>query len=243
MNELERKPYSSESMRVRCPHCRKLYLVQYTDVKESKPRFECVQCHERFWLSLPDMDIQTEMVGIPLNVKTASGPCPKCFKLVKAGTTECPHCGVVMAKMKELEFQEEPMPRSEALEQAWKKVIANYGEETAHTDFLRLAQRENNLPFAALQYGQMQKLMPGDETTDRHVNEVRALGSIMIPEPDRSSPSVTMPPNRLWQLPLIGAVILIGVGLFVPMLRQIVGVGAALLFLALALQIQFRRKT
>jgi phage FluMu protein Com len=250
MNELERKPYSSESMRVRCPHCRKLYLVQYSDVKESKPRFECIQCHDRFWLSLPDMDIHNEMTGIPLNVKDSpvksrkvESPCPKCFKIINSGTAECPHCGVVIAKLKELSFQEDQMPRSETLEQMWKKVIANYGDESVHTDFLRLAQRESNLPFAALQYGQMQKLMPGDETTDRRVNEVRALGSVLMPEPDRLAPPIGATTNRFWQLPLIASVILIGVGLFVPMLRQIVGVGAALLFLALALQIQFRRRT
>src|SRR5258708_4496219 len=141
MNEMERKPYSSESMRVRCPHCRKLYLVQFNDVKEAKPRFECVQCHERFWLSLPDMDLSAELQGLPVKMKEvpqaqvkrpdaltakSTEPCPKCFKIVQTGTPECPHCGVLINKMKELAFAEDGMPRSEALATAWKKVLANY---------------------------------------------------------------------------------------------------------------------
>src|ERR1035437_9843573 len=93
MKELERKPYSSESMRVRCPHCRKLYMVQFNDIKEAKPRFECVQCNHRFWVSMPDMDLSKELTGIPVQFKEAppqktkkadpalaSEPCPKCFK-------------------------------------------------------------------------------------------------------------------------------------------------------------------
>ena len=180
MNELERKPYSSESLRVRCPHCRKLYLVQYNDVKEAKPRFECIQCHDRFWLSLPEMDINSELMGLPLQVKEIpqkskrvvdpsakpTEPCPKCFKLIHAGSSECSHCGVLISKAKELAFQEDRPAHSETLGQAWKNVIANYGDETVHSDFLRIAQRESNLPFAAIQYGQMQKLMPGDRRRD-----------------------------------------------------------------------------
>src|SRR4051812_46545989 len=77
MRELERKPYSSEALRVRCPHCRKLYMVQYGDVKEAKPRFECVQCHNRFWLAMADMDFTSgEVSGLPIEVKSAPVPRP-----------------------------------------------------------------------------------------------------------------------------------------------------------------------
>ena len=68
-NEMERTPYVSESLRVRCPECRKLYMVQFGDIGEAKPRFECVQCRTRFWLSLPEMDLSRELTGIPLQVK------------------------------------------------------------------------------------------------------------------------------------------------------------------------------
>src|SRR5665213_2223013 len=194
MNEMERKPYSSESMRVRCPHCRKLYMVQFNDVKEAKPRFECIQCHNRFWLSLPDMDSSSEMQGIPVQIRDvpvkakradaakSTEPCPKCFKIVQSGLSECPHCGVMINKAKELAFQEDRPSHSETLNLAWKKVISNYDDEAVHSDFLRIAQRERNLPFAAAQYGQMQKLMPGDETTEKRMIEVQALGSVMLPE-------------------------------------------------------------
>jgi hypothetical protein len=257
MNEMERKPYSSESLRVRCPHCRKLYLVQYTDVKEARPRFECVQCHERFWLSLPEMDTATELTGIPVQMKEMpavikakqvrnvtvtknSEPCPKCFKLVSPSTSECPHCGVLINKMKELAFTEDGVPRSEALGRAWKKVIADYSNEELHADFMRQCQGESNLGFAAGQYSQILKLMSTDEMTRKRLGEVQALASIMIPDPRRAK--IGGDPSRLWQIPLMAAVLMMIVGLFIPVFRNMVGVGAAFFFLALAFQIQFRRR-
>lgn len=256
-NEVERTPHAShESMRVRCPQCRKLYLVQYSDIKEARPRFECVQCHERFWLSIPEMDLSGEITGIPVQMKEVpsaqkpkrtvtatrnSEPCPKCFKLVAPGTAECPHCGVLINKVKELAFTEITVPHSEALSTAWKKVVADYGNEAVHDEFMRLAQHESNLGFAATQYNQMQSLMPSDETTLKRLQEVQALGSVMIPTPGRKR-KLGGDPSRLWQIPLMAAVLMIIVGMVIPMFRNMVGVGAAFFFLALAFQIQFRRK-
>ena len=189
MKEMERKPYSSEAMRVRCPHCRKLYLVQFSDVKESKPKFECVQCRSRFWLSLPDMDLNAEITGIPVNVKEVprrksstadpaveNEPCPKCFKPVAVGTPECNHCGVVIAKVKDNPGFRGRSWRSETLALLWKKVVGDYVNEDTHQEFLRACQKENNLVYASAQYGQMLKLMPADETTRRRVAAVLALG-------------------------------------------------------------------
>jgi hypothetical protein len=260
MNELERKPYSSESMRVRCPHCRKLYLVQFADIKEARPRFECVQCHERFWLSLPDMDESQEMVGLPIQLKEPvvaptkpragtlapsspvknTEPCPKCFKIVTSGTAECPHCGILINKAKELAFAEEGIPRSETLSNAWKKVLADYGNENLHNEFLRLAQRERNLHYAAAQYGQMMKLMSSDEITRQRIAEVQALASLAV---SRTREPLTGRPSRLWQVPLAASAMMIVVGMVVPMFRNMVGVGAAFFFLALAIQIQMRRRS
>jgi len=260
--EMERTPYSSESFRVRCPNCRKLYLVQFNDIQEAKPRFECSQCHERFWLSLPDMDLSSELTGLPLQVKEAPAqpkmrknplhapavkkeiePCPKCFKPNEIQAKECGHCGVMLTKARAnqgLTFEDTIPPRSVTLEGAWKKVVDDYGDEKAHADFLRLSQSEHNLPYAAAQYGQMQKLMPTDEITKQRIKEIQALGATLMPPREERPPGYMYP--RLWQIPLLGAAILIIVGMVLPMFRNIVGLGAAFLFLGIAMQIQLRRK-
>ena len=256
--DMERTPYSTESFRVRCPHCRKLYLVQFNDVQEAKPRFECVQCHDRFWLSLPDMDLSSELTGLPLQVKEApvqkspavrapaaeSEPCPKCFKSNPLGARECGHCGVLIAKAKAASLSfDEPVPsHSVQLKGAWQKVVADYGDENAHREFIRMSERERNLPYAAAQYGQMKKLMPTDDITQKRVQEIQALGNTMMPARTGSSQAKSRMYPRLWQIPLLGAAILIGVGMALPMFRNIVGLGAAFLFLGIAMQMQLRRK-
>jgi|GEM_PF-1483077 len=253
---MERTPYSADSFRVRCPHCRKLYLVQFADVQEAKPRFECSQCHDRFWLSLPDMDLSSELTGLPLQVKEAPAlkvprkdptaetePCPKCFKPNAKHARECLHCGILIAKAKvaSLDFVD-PLPaRSPNLENAWKKVVDDYSVEQLHMDFIRTAQIERNLPYAAAQYGQMAKLMPTDEITKKRVSEIQAMAQIMVPEKQSTPHRQRMYP-RLWQIPLLGAAILIIVGLALPMFRNIVGLGAAFLFLGIAMQMQLRKK-
>ncbi len=249
--DMERTPYSAESFRVRCPHCNKLYLVQFHDIQEAKPRFECVQCHSRFWLSLPDMDLSNELQGIPLQVKEVpqkpkapvkeTEPCPKCFKLVALHANECKHCGVMLGKARAgLDFVDNIPQRSGTLESAWRRVMADYGDEASHTEFIRMSQTERNLPYAAAQYGQMLKLMPTDEVTKQRISEIQNLGNVMMPARAEKRSGYMYP--RLWQIPLLGATILIVVGMVLPMFRNIVGVGAAFLFLGIAMQLQLRRR-
>lgn len=246
--EMERTPLSApETLRVRCPHCRKLYLVQYADIQESKPRFECVSCHDRFWLSLADMDFSTEVEGLPIHIKdpvrpappsrikdaVENDPCPKCFKLTPRGNPECVHCGVVIAKLKELNFKESVPAHSKNLEQLWHQVISNYDVAKNHDEFIRACQQEGNLPYAAALYGQMAKLMPMDDTTLARQGQIKALTQILMPEPTERPWNSG---GRLWLIPLLAAAICIGVGMALPPFRNIAGVGAAFLFLAFAMR-------
>ena len=177
-------------------------------------------------------------------------PCPKCFKPVEVGISECTHCGVMISKFKSgLSFTEPVPAHSTALQAAWKKVISDYANLSLHQEFLRMAQREYNLAYAAAQYGQMLKLMPTDEITRQRISEIHAMSSVMLPPRRASHASRTSRGStariygypRLWQIPLLGATILMVAGLAVPFLRNLVGVGAAFLFLAVAMHVHFRR--
>lgn len=251
--QMERTPLTSpDTLRVRCPHCRKLYMVQFNDIQESKPRFECVQCHSRFWLSLPDLDLSQEVFGLPLQVKDAprvarapalkKDPCPKCFKPVASSLNECPSCGIVIEKARSsLSFVEGLPPHSGALATAWKRVVAEYGDENLHGEFLKACQRERNLAFAGHQYAQMQKLMPTDEITLKRLGEVQALGATLVPPASRD---VRVPRAfpRLYQIPLMAATLTMIVGMMAPMFRNLVGLGALLLFIGAAFHLHFNRR-
>jgi hypothetical protein len=217
--EMERTPLvSQESLRVRCPDCRRLYLVQFSDIQEAKPRFECVQCRSRFWLSLPDIEVGQEVVGL--------------------------HCGVATDKLKTVppaQAQEGLPPHSSTLTALWKKLMGDYGDESSHAEFLRACQRERNLAYAAAQYNQMLSLMPTDEITHRKLKEIQALASTMLP-PRTREPRVPRRLPYVWQWPLIGLTAVIIVGMLSPLFRNLVGVAALILFAGFALRVQFRRR-
>jgi hypothetical protein len=262
---LESKRSGADSLRVRCPHCRKLYLVQYADIHEAKPRFECVQCHNRFWLSIADIDVQSEIMGIPIQLKEApprlkasrevmeafkgpTEPCPKCDKLNPKDSRECVHCGVLMERHREVvkEAEKPALFRvSPRLENFWQRVLADYTNETLHRDFINACQKENNLIYAASQYAQMQKVMPSDEMASRRIREVQGLAMSFVPEAEKRGEERGYLRGyfRLWQIPLLGAAVLIITGLALPPFRNMAGVGAAFLFLAIALQLQFYKRS
>lgn len=252
MRDMERMPISTppESLRVRCPHCRKLYLVQYSDIQESKPRFECVECHDRFWISLPDMDFSIEVDGLPVSVKEApasararvseSGAteeCPKCHKLTPKFASECVHCGVVISKSrKALTFRENLPSHSVHLEQLWHRVIGAYDDAGVHDQFIAAAESEKALPYAAALYGQMKKLMPVDETTLARLKQIDAMASTMLPKPEPKGDRHPWRASRLWQFPLLAGVILLVIGMSSAPMRNIAGVGAAFIFMAVVMR-------
>lgn len=258
MKEMERTPYSSpESLRVRCPHCRKLYLVQYADIQEAKPRFECVQCHQRFWLSLQDMDLSGELIGLTIETKQPPRseakkvpqagrdlePCPKCFKLNEPSAAECGHCGVVIGKLKNaFHIQDSFPPHSMALEVLWHRVLADFGNEKLHDEFFVASQKENNLAYAAALYKQMVKLMPADDMSQRRLMAIEKLGESLLPPRAAVMPRPKRGLPRVWQVPLAAGVMLIVVGMSSPVFRNMAGVGAAFLFFAVMLQLQLRRR-
>lgn len=250
MRDMERTPISNpETLRVRCPHCRKLYLVQYHDIHESKPRFECIECHDRFWISLAEMDFSGEVDGVPLHLKgppaqsrpksTGTEECPKCHKMTPKFGAECLHCGVVLSKTRStLTFKENMPPHSPNLELLWHKVIAAYDKPDMHEDFIAAAEIENSLPYAAALYAQMKTLMPVDEITTQRLTQIQALATATLPEPRGKTYAAVHPwrSSRLWQLPLLAGVFLIVVGMASPAMRNISGLGAAFIFMAVVMR-------
>jgi hypothetical protein len=210
---------------------------------------------------MSDLDFREEVTGVPVqarNIHTPSiknpvsksspgaaaakmVPCPKCQNPMAANSKECSQCGVIFEKLKEMAARESLPPHSEAVARAWQKVIEDYGNETAHVAFIQLAHREGALAYAGAQYNQLSALMPADETARRHIREVQALGSMILPDRDKNKKRYgSIPYSRVWQVPLAAAVIMMVVGIFLPVFRNMVGVGAAIFFIALALRFQQR---
>lgn len=234
-----------ESLRVRCPKCTKLYMVQMRDIHETRPRFECVSCHERFWISYPECFASEEVTGLridQLEVKIRPTvaevapvakieACPKCRKPLQAGMEDCPHCGVIPAKFLGLKTASR-IQGSERLSVQWKKIIDDYENEDLHQQFIRISSMENNLAYASAQYAQLLKLIPHDERAAKMIREIEAIVSVPISQTNKVRVYATKQKTPRWVqgVLLVGAVI-VAAGIFFPVLRQLTGVGAVLIFL------------
>lgn len=235
---------ATETLRVRCPHCRKLYLVQRADIRETKPRFECVQCHERFWLATEEINAHQEVIGLPLQVREVSRPlkvepCPKCRAPIAVGSLECSSCGVVISKWRTVRSQKSgTVVASDVLQRQWQKVMDDFSHTSTHQDFILACRRDGNLAFAAQQYGSLAQVLPGDDQIRQRLSEIEALSLSEIPVTDKKF-RPTMP--KIWQIPLIAGSAMMLLGLVLPMFRNLMGVGAVLMFLSVTLRWQLKR--
>lgn len=220
---------ATETLRVRCPNCRKLYLVQYADIQEAKPRFECIQCRSRFWLALDEIDLKSEALGIPIQLK------------------ESPRKTQVKAQVASEKVNVEPFvgssPASRELKDMWKQVISDYANEDLHNRFISHCQLQDDLAYAAEMYASMKRLMPSDELTEAYLKRLTTMGSIAMGMQTPSHKGWTGARlERLAHVPTFLGAALIVMGIAAPLFRNMVGVGAAILFASLAVHFQLRRR-
>jgi Zn finger protein HypA/HybF involved in hydrogenase expression len=221
-------------------------MVQTADIRETRPRFQCASCHERFWISYPECLGQNEVVGLRLDqleiklktpiteeekAEASASNCPKCHKPLIETMEDCPHCGVIPAKYMSLKTASR-IQGSERLGILWKKIIDNYESETLHQEFIRVSTMENNLAYAGTQYAQLLKLIPHEERALRMIKEIEALVAIPISPTNklRIQPAKQKTPRWVQGVLLVGTLLVIA-GIVSPMLRNLVGVGAVLLFI------------
>ncbi len=252
-------------IKARCPNCFKLYAIEAAEIQSPKPQFACSKCQTHFWFPYPESLEQKEVLGfpaewlhpgiepaqqqneVPESSGTAEAPasrffnCPRCQGEYSAGDNECPKCGVVFAKLEMLEGSGH-IASSPALRRQWHHVMDNYGNLEAHRKFVSMAQKENKLVFASHQYRRLLSAHSGDETALRMQKEIIALSQAtegLSPRPKPIRLSRLMP--KLTTLALMGGGALIGFGLMIEAARNLIGLGAAIVFFTLAAGWLFNR--
>ena len=233
-------------------------MVQAGDIRETRPRFQCASCHERFWIPYPECLGQHEVKGLRLDqfeikLKTpiveeknevdginegAAHACPKCHKALSETMEDCPHCGVLPGKYLSLKTASR-IQGSERLSVLWKKIIDNYESETLHQEFIRVSTMENNLAYAGTQYAQLLKLIPQDDRAANMISEIEALVSVPITPTNKLRIHSTKQKTPRWVqgVFIVGAIIVFS-GVFFPLLRNLVGVGAVLIFIGIGYKLK-----
>lgn len=194
LTSLKSSLYSS-SFRMRCPDCFKSYTVDWADVHELQPRFECVTCHTHFYVEAAQaVNTLTEIIGVKENhfenshdlndVTESLFNCPKCSAPYSAGENECKKCGVIFLKFAEKklhklsEVGDTSITASGELKSLWEDVLNDFENEIAHQKFINAAWAEASMDYAAAKYRGILDVVPNDEWALKAQNRIRDLNSI-----------------------------------------------------------------
>lgn len=191
MDKLENQLPNSQQksrLRVRCPHCYKLYSVSSDEVHEARPKFECTDCHGRFWIAYAEsLEHASGVIGFPLEEKSspntqknsepATKPfaCPKCGEAYAGGDRECTRCGVFFDKFSAGEVKRTEPSSSPELKDLWETALNEYDNFERHRQFLVYAQAEGNLEFALSKYDLILSSCPTDNVAMQARTEAKAL--------------------------------------------------------------------
>lgn len=252
MNIMDQEPKNTQLelsvIGVRCPKCLKLYAVEKADIRESKPKFQCSKCQTRFWFPYPTGSNMAEIIGFPvswLEDDDVNKEAPKKEEepvvnaAVVAATVPPPFPSEVTleieAATKSFKMQQDVgVPHSKRLRDMWNHVVENYSNENLHQQFVKMCQKENNLAFASKKYAHILNMVSDDEIAVKMQREIDSLIQIWMARSQKQKKPVLR--NRIVWLGVGLGIVLVCLGLSFYQLRNLVGIGAVLSFLTLALQ-------
>lgn len=197
-----------------------------------------------------------ELDEIPLRKPEMQGifrVCPQCAQRNPRGRTECMHCGIIFEKA-ELVQAHKDTKTTPALVRTYKDLLKDYENWSKHLSFVDQCEELQALPFALKKYQQLKKAQPNDQIAKKMWE---SIGFRMVNSAVSKSVSKTVsktvaqaqsqypgfftfwgdvygqiPWLRLRKLsPLIVSAGFIVIGMSSSGLRNLVGMGAAILFL------------
>jgi len=180
----------------------------------------------------PGVDFQDDKRSVSLE----SFQCPKCSETYNGGQKECHRCGVVFKKLESESAIK--VEASEFLRALWERVIVDYDNLVRHEGFLRACYEELNLAYAAYRYGKIVKAYSGDSIAQKMLRQIEELTSVQM---GMGNSRVIAKRRFGWLMFILFiGVTMIGVGFGIPQFRNMVGLGVATIFLALATKMYFK---
>lgn len=245
---------------VRCPACNKLFRIAAKEIKSSSPHFDCTACAARFTFDFPPASpykVETRVISQKDSFQLmdsvdreeqAAAPslkaCPKCEAVNPQMSKECLKCGVIFSRVEELPM-DASMGALPSLVKAWQDLMSDYSNMTKHVAFVDRCEDLQALPFALKKYETLKEVQPTDSMAQEMFH--RVLIRNLQKKVDRISwlqktkKFMTLANGKInWPrvrklAPFALSFALIMVGLSSPAARNMVGMGAALLFLTIGL--------
>ncbi len=241
---------------VRCPSCHKLFRIDSREIKSSSPHFDCTACKARFGFAYPPENVnkvetylvsQKDTFQLTDSVDVAEIPelrkCPKCEAMNPRLSKECIKCGVIFEKVDSLPDEDATLGAIPSLVKAWQDLMSDYDNLKKHVAFVDRCEDLHALPYALKKYESLKEAQPQDDVAQKMFHRI-LLRNIKTKAETNSvyqkSRTVLAQVNwvRVRKLaPFVTALLFILIGLSSNVARNMVGVGAAILFLTLGLRV------
>lgn len=241
---------------VRCPSCNKLFRIDSREIKSSSPYFDCTACKARFTFDFPPPNvnrIETRVVSqkdtfqLEDSVDQEAMPelkkCPKCSAMNPRLTKECIKCGVIFERVESVPASDAALGAIPSLMKAWQDLLSDYDNLKKHVAFVDRCEDLHALPFALKKYQSLKEAQPQDDLAQTMLHRVllrnigtKAKNLSLVQKSQEALSKVNW--VRVRKLaPMIIGLLLVLIGLTTNSYRNMVGVGAALLFLTIGLTV------
>lgn len=180
------------------------------------------------------------VISAPPTVEVDTKPCPKCGAPNPVGAKDCGSCQIIFEKYEEQKKDPIGSKAPQKLKEIWQMVLNHYEDEDLHHEFIRQCRKAKEMEYAASRYRRILEGQPSEEIAKRFQKEIQLLTEV-INEP-RVRPNKDKPKFRIpfVTLAMLLSSIIMFTGYFVPELRNLMGIGAAFLFITTAIRLIFK---
>jgi hypothetical protein len=247
---------------VRCPSCNKLFRIDSREIKSASPYFDCTACKARFAFDYPPENvnrIETRLISQKDTFQLADSldqeeipelrKCPKCEALNPRLSKECIKCGVIFERLENLPPADAALGAIPSLVKAWQDLLSDYDNLRKHMAFVDRCEELQALPYALKKYESLREAQPQDGVAQQMFHRIllrkfasKAKQNSVYLKLAGISAQVNWLQVRKWIPFAVGALFIL-IGMVHPLTRNMVGIGAAILFLTLGLRAFFRKNS
>lgn len=244
---------------VRCPSCNKLFRIDSREIKSSSPYFDCTACKTRFSFDFPPANvnkIETRVVSqkdtfqLEDSVDQEAMPelrkCPKCASLNPRLSKECIKCGIIFEKVESVPVSDAALGAIPSLVKAWQDLLSDYDNLKKHVAFVDRCEDLQALPYALKKYQSLKEAQPQDDVAQKMFHQVIMKNLRGRAEQTNWYQGLQAAINKVnWHrvrklTPIVIGLMLVLSGLIWHAGRNLVGLGAAVLFLTVGLTVFFK---
>ncbi len=251
---------SEDFIRVRCPDCLKPFVVKEYLITNDEPQFSCSSCATHFWIPYAQSRGLDEFLGIeiqrptpaattPKKIAIPEKTCPKCGFSNPNDKDECGSCGVVISKYEMIKNEGNTKIPIHLLE-SWERALDDYENEQLHTSFINQCLKLKEIDYAVKKYSDILKAYGGDKVALVMKKKLMAIAQAQITTPTKPQTSrlkkdiTTKNQSRTTQkllFALMGfGLLLLAFGQLVPGFKNLMGLGASLVFISLTLYVYLK---